>query len=477
MMRLSDDFLLPQKFFVRVFIALLLMLKSLAWAAVENTEPEVTLVADSATIVGSRTSFSYEAATTAGAGELRFMNSNVASEQGKHAYARLTLPSCPASPVESPRSFLSLLAFQKGSARAYGFSSGSVELDCPTTYIEFPLLAEAERLLFRLELLGKGTLEGKIEVGFTPPTDRRGAARLQIDAEIERVLNFIRSVWLFAEDKTLDLAAWAEDARRLSVSASRMNEIMPAITYLAQRLRQIDQHSVALPASLTTVTAGYTFNTALPSLEQQVCVARLTVPAANFTADNEKTVQQAHRYVAAAWSAIEQAGQPCAWLIDLRENSGGSAAWMQLALAPLLDRAALATVWFGKNQAFPVTVSDHHVEQAGKLMAQVPSSIARPHPSRDIPVYVLISRKTGSAGEAVAIGFKCGRDALFVGDEPSAGKTTANESLKLANGTVLAVTAGYMGCLDGRQFRKALEPDLSLNTLQERLAMRLKLVE
>lgn len=476
-MRLSDYLFFPQQFFLRVFIVLLLMFRGAAWAAVENPEPEITIIADSATMVGSRTSFSYEAATTAGAGELRFMNSNVASEQGKHAYARLTLPSCPASPVESPRSFLSLLAFQKGSARAYGFSSGSVELACPTTYIEFPLLAEADRLLFRLELLGKGTLEGKIDLGFTPPTDRRGAARLQIDAEIERVLNFIHSVWLFAEDKTLDLAAWAEDARRLSVSASRMNEIMPAITYLAQRLRQIDQHSVALPAALTSITAGYTSNTALPSLEQQACVARLTMPAANVIANDEKTVQQAHRYVAAAWSAIEQAGQPCAWLIDLRENSGGSAAWMQLALAPLLDRAALATVWFGKNQAFPVMVSDHHVEQAGKLMAQVPSSIARPNPPRDIPVYVLISRKTGSAGEAVAIGFKCGRDALFVGDEPSAGKTTANDFLKLANGTVLAVTAGYMGCSDGRQFRKGLEPELSVKALQERLAVGLEAVK
>ena len=475
-MRLSDYLFFPQQFFLRVFIVLLLMFRGAAWAAVENPEPEITIIADSATMVGSRTSFSYSAAGKAGAGELRFMNINVAAKRGKYAYATVTLPSCPLSTLESPRAFISLLAFQKSSRRGYSFLSGSVELACPTTQLEFPVLPDAERLLFRLELLGKGTLEGKIDLGFTLPTDRRGAARLQIEAEVERVLNFIRSVWLFAEDKTSDLTAWAEDARRLSVSASRMDELMPAISYLALRLRQIDQHSVVLPAALSGVTTGYEFNVALPSLEQQACAARLIVPAANFTADNEKTVQQAQRYVAAAWSAIEQAGQPCAWVIDLRENFGGSAAWMQLAVAPLLDRVT-PIAWFGKNQTFPVTVSDHSVEQAGQRMAQVPASMPRPTPSLNIPVYVLISRTTASAGEAVAIGFKCGREALFVGEELSAGKTTANDFLKLANGTVLAVTAGYMGCSDGRQFRKGLEPELSVKALQERLAVGLEAVK
>lgn len=139
-MRLSNYLFFPQQFFLRVFIVLLLMFRGAAWAAVENPEPEITIIADSATMVGSRTSFSYEAATTAGAGELRFMNINVASEQGKHAYARLTLPSCTPSTAGSPRSFLSLLVFPKGNSKGYGFSSGSVELACPTTQLEFPVL-------------------------------------------------------------------------------------------------------------------------------------------------------------------------------------------------------------------------------------------------------------------------------------------------------------------------------------------------
>ncbi len=75
---------------------------------------------------------------------------------------------------------------------------------------------------------------------------------------------------------------------------------------------------------------------------------------------------------------------------------------MLLAVAPLLDRVT-PIPWFGENKAFPIMVAEHHGEQGGQQVAEVPVSMQRPNSSLTSPLYVLISRKTASAAEAVAI--------------------------------------------------------------------------
>ncbi|QRP44041.1 S41 family peptidase [Amycolatopsis sp. FDAARGOS 1241] len=161
-------------------------------------------------------------------------------------------------------------------------------------------------------------------------------------------------------------------------------------------------------------------------------VAVLTVPA--FAADTAGE----RRYVAAGITAVESAdaGSPCGWIVDLRENFGGDMVPMLTVLVPLLDEGALGS-FRGLDGSSTWILRGGRVSVTGdpRVSEENPLRLSRPRP----PVAVLTSTRTGSSGEASLPAFRgLARAATF--GQATAGFATGNEACHLSDGADLRIT-------------------------------------
>ena len=78
-------------------------------------------------------------------------------------------------------------------------------------------------------------------------------------------------------------------------------------------------------------------------------------------------------------------------------------------------------------------------------------------------VAVLLSRLTGSSGEAVLIAFIGRENTRFFG-EPSYGVPTANDLHELSDGAALVLTEAYMADRNGTTYDDIIRPDQEVVT-------------
>ncbi len=133
------------------------------------------------------------------------------------------------------------------------------------------------------------------------------------------------------------------------------------------------------------------------------------------------------------------------WVVDLRDNGGGTMWPMLAGLEPLL-RGQTPGYFLridGSRDAWPnnTTAASARVPDLGQ-----------------VPVAVLTSRRTGSSGEAMVVAFR-GRAHTRSFGAPTFGVATANAGHRLADGTVLQLTGSLFVDRSGRGDGRSLVPD------------------
>lgn len=139
------------------------------------------------------------------------------------------------------------------------------------------------------------------------------------------------------------------------------------------------------------------------------------------------------------------------WVLDLRDNGGGTMWPMLAALEPLLRGQTPG--YFqrpdGSRNAWPNNTT--------KASASAPDL-------GEAPVAVLTSGRTGSSGEAMVVAFR-GRPNTRSFGAPTFGVATANAGHRLADGTVLQLTGSLFVDRNGRGDGKPLVPDETVREL------------
>lgn len=167
---------------------------------------------------------------------------------------------------------------------------------------------------------------------------------------------------------------------------------------------------------------------------------------------------------AARWQQVIRSkddGARCGWIVDLRDNGGGTMWPMLLGMAPLLRTSVLNNEDVGKfetshgPQRWTLTASA--VQLAGKPLLDFGQS---GHMLRQpgAPVAVLFGPRTGSSGEASALAWR-GRAQTRSFGQPTAGVSTGNVVHTLADGSRLVLTTSVMQDRDGRGDGLKIEPD------------------
>jgi carboxyl-terminal processing protease len=167
--------------------------------------------------------------------------------------------------------------------------------------------------------------------------------------------------------------------------------------------------------------------------------------------------KHARRYIVAGSGLVDEmaAARPQGWIVDLRDNSGGNMWPMLAAVAGLLEYGVLGHFALpgGRMQAW--SLDRRHVRLDGKRAARRHNHFRR---TGGIPVAVLTSARTASAGEAVAVALRSQPRVRTFG-MPTAGFTTGNHTHVLRDGARLVISECYYADHRQRLITGTITPD------------------
>jgi carboxyl-terminal processing protease len=161
----------------------------------------------------------------------------------------------------------------------------------------------------------------------------------------------------------------------------------------------------------------------------------------------------------AAIAAVEQAVSPCGWVLDLRRNSGGYVFSMMSVLEPFLSESTVSGFVFGDDRRELLSFRNGQLFAGARSAWQSETVVRLRDPN--VPVAVLMSNFTGSAGELAAISF-IGRPLSRSFGDQTVGVTSANVGIRLADGGFIMVTNSYDLDRAGNVYDQRLSADVGL---------------
>jgi|GEM_PF-3527103 len=145
------------------------------------------------------------------------------------------------------------------------------------------------------------------------------------------------------------------------------------------------------------------------------------------------------------------------WIIDLRNNKGGSCWPMLLALGPLWNGTILG--FFGKENE-PNETWFHDSGEVGIKELKVCLKISNPYTLKNLNPYIaiLIGNNTMSAGEVVSVAFR-GQERVRHFGHSTGGYTTGVVSHPISNEVILALAESYYYDRHKNIYTNGMSPD------------------
>ncbi|MDP4469150.1 S41 family peptidase [Staphylococcus hyicus] len=157
-------------------------------------------------------------------------------------------------------------------------------------------------------------------------------------------------------------------------------------------------------------------------------------------------------------------------IIDLRDNYGGDMGPMIASISPLLKNGTLLTYVDGDDNKTDVNLDGSQTENGG-----TPIELNNVEKVKNVPIAILINKKTASSGEITALAFKGAKNIKYFG-ENSGGYTSANTTIKLYDGTLMNLTTHRLEDKQGNVYENnPIIPDVKSNNPEEDATKWLKL--
>ena len=167
---------------------------------------------------------------------------------------------------------------------------------------------------------------------------------------------------------------------------------------------------------------------------------------------------------------IDTENKICSWIVDLRDDDGGSMGPMITGLGPILGEGMYALDYsYSAKKDTGISFyrnGESYFELNGKKDS-LSTKILHPYKLKNdrIPVAVLIGKGCGSSGECTAAAF-IGRNNTKLFGQPTAGFTTGNADFTLYDGSMLFIAGGVLTDRNGKKYRERIFPDIQIEESQ-----------
>jgi hypothetical protein len=246
-----------------------------------------------------------------------------------------------------------------------------------------------------------------------------------------------------------ELRAAADDvASPNAVSPFNSNRLLAALSQAG------DRHSFLRPE--ITLESGRNMFPGPPSGEMRGPLGYIEIPAGAPLPDELAYIEGGIDTV------IELEPQACGWIIDLRDNVGGTVSIMLQPLLPFFPQGSMfGAVDAAGNREWIERDGNHMVVRSGDLVSPYLAATDMPFPdvaNPHAPIAVLIGPGTTSAGELTLVALH-GRENTRSFGQPTAGVPTFNIALPLLDGATLGLEVRASIDTDGNVYTGKLQPD------------------
>lgn len=254
---------------------------------------------------------------------------------------------------------------------------------------------------------------------------------------------------------------WADLKKtvRDSISAFDNNEdVYNAIGYTVKLID--DGHSIFISGQIPEkgpITNPLLIDTlSVPAIKTKIIgndVAYINLPG--FIA-NDSLVDQYTLEIRKALINLDTTGKLSGWIIDLRNNSGGKLPSESLGLSPLFEQPLIGISCDNKNTFRKIRVTKNYFYFGDYLMDSLNyhSTLA----NKNKKIAILVSEKTVSAGEFLALAFKFQEDTKVFGSKTK-GKTSHLRLFEFKSNAKLLLATDYY-CDKNRNKIEGLIPDV-----------------
>jgi C-terminal processing protease CtpA/Prc len=292
------------------------------------------------------------------------------------------------------------------------------------------------------------------------PTATSTAQLLPISAEatayLNEALDIIQKNSLYRE--TID---W-DQLRQATFEVAKYAQT-PADTYGAIRFALVrlgDHHSSFFTRDELEQTVGLTASDNPPPR------VKLLLEKVGFIAIEGFWGFDGDTYATDAQQLIREidAQNPCGWIVDLRENSGGNMWPMMAAIGPILGEGEVGAFIdsYGNKEIW--SYQDGQVMLDGRIQNQVSDPYQLK--AAAVPVAVLTGVSTASSGEAITTAFR-GRPNTRSFGGYTAGLTTANQFYPLSDGAGINLANAVGADRTGQVYRDRIDPDEVVDDLRQ----------
>jgi C-terminal processing protease CtpA/Prc len=151
------------------------------------------------------------------------------------------------------------------------------------------------------------------------------------------------------------------------------------------------------------------------------------------------------------------AGRPCGWVVDLRQNMGGNMWPMLAGIGPILGEGRVGAFVSPDGEQVDWTYADGRAWEGDSMRVAV-TGTAYELGELSPPVAVLTGRRTSSSGEAIAVAFR-GRPNTRSFGRVTMGLSTANENFELSDGAWIFLTVSEFADRTGQRYGGVIAPD------------------
>jgi carboxyl-terminal processing protease len=274
---------------------------------------------------------------------------------------------------------------------------------------------------------------------------------------LQQALTIIQQNALHAEK--VNWPQVTQQAFKMTEGASTPAAIYPVIRYVLEQLN--DRHSwLKEPVERAVTSNSHQVKEAKRPSGRLIAnhVAYIVVPG--FGGTNREAQEYAQRLSGLVLRL--QRKNPVGWVIDLRQNTGGSMWPMLAGLSTLFDQEILGGIDFNNGQTLQwgVRAGESFLGNETQLKAILPKAES---PLKNKPfIAILMGPDTASSGEAIIISFKNQPNTKFFG-EPTYGVSTNNSAYPLPDGAILYLTNGVFFDRTGQRNGGKIEPDIKVS--------------